>query len=189
MKHSLSKAWLQYEAGKDYKRKIGLYHTARENERFYRGDQWYMVQSGNLPRPVFNVVRRVVDYLTCSVTPEKVSIRYVDEKSPFDKNTNGDNSRRITNILSDNARYRWERSKMDSKIYDLVGNAAISGDGVLYSYWKSDDFGDGHYEVDIVTEAWDNTKIVKTVKVKEWELTDYEKLAKAYELIMALLNL
>ena len=44
-------------------------------------------------------------------------------------------------------------------------------------------------EVDIVTEAWDNTKIVKTVKVKEWELTDYEKLAKAYELIMALLNL
>ena len=44
-------------------------------------------------------------------------------------------------------------------------------------------------EVDIVIEAWDNTKIVKTVKVKEWELTDYEKLAKAYELLMALLNL
>jgi hypothetical protein len=44
-------------------------------------------------------------------------------------------------------------------------------------------------EVDIVIEAWDNTKIVKTVEVKEWELTDYEKLAKAYELIMALLNL
>ena len=44
-------------------------------------------------------------------------------------------------------------------------------------------------EVDIVLEAWDDTKIVKTVKVKEWELTDYERLAKAYELIMALINL
>jgi hypothetical protein len=44
-------------------------------------------------------------------------------------------------------------------------------------------------EVDIVIEAWDDTKIVKTVKVKEWELTDYERLAKAYELIMALMNL
>ena len=44
-------------------------------------------------------------------------------------------------------------------------------------------------EVDIVLEAWDDTKIVKTVKVKEWELTDYERLAKAYELIMALMNL
>ena len=27
------------------------------------------------------------------------------------------------------------------------------------------------------------------VKVKEWELTDYERLAKAYEMIMALLNM
>jgi hypothetical protein len=44
-------------------------------------------------------------------------------------------------------------------------------------------------EVDIVIEAWDDTKVVKTVKVKEWELTDYERLAKAYELIMALMNL
>lgn len=44
-------------------------------------------------------------------------------------------------------------------------------------------------EVDIVIDAWDDTKVVKTVKVKEWELTDYERLAKAYELIMALMNL
>ena len=44
-------------------------------------------------------------------------------------------------------------------------------------------------EVDIVIDAWDDTKVVKTVKVKEWELTDYERLAKAYELIMALINL
>ena len=44
-------------------------------------------------------------------------------------------------------------------------------------------------EVDIVIETSGNIKIVKTVKVKEWELTDYEKLAKAYELIMALINL
>lgn len=33
-------AWRQYEAGRDYKRRIGLYETVRTNERFYRGDQW-----------------------------------------------------------------------------------------------------------------------------------------------------
>ena len=159
MNNSLSKTWLQYEAGKEYKRKIGLYHTVSENERFYRGDQWYMIQSGNLPKPVFNVVRRVVDYLTCSVAPEKVSIRYVDEKTPFGRNNNLEKSNRIADILSANARYRWERSKMDSKLYDLVGNAAISGDGVLYSYWKSDEMGDGSYEGDIVTEVVDNINL------------------------------
>lgn len=44
-------------------------------------------------------------------------------------------------------------------------------------------------KVDIVIETWGDTKMVKTVEVKEWELLDYERLAKAYELIMALLNL
>ena len=44
-------------------------------------------------------------------------------------------------------------------------------------------------EVDIIIDTWDDKKLVKTVRVKEWELTDYERLAKAYELIMALINL
>ena len=45
-------------------------------------------------------------------------------------------------------------------------------------------------EVDIVLKAWsDGKKVIKTIEVKEWELTDYERLAKAYELIMALINL
>ena len=39
-KNTLNKAWLQYEKGKEYKRRIGLYETVRRNERFYRGDQW-----------------------------------------------------------------------------------------------------------------------------------------------------
>ena len=42
---------------------------------------------------------------------------------------------------------------------------------------------------DIILETWDDTKVVKTVEVKEWELLDCERLAKAYELIMALINL
>lgn len=44
-------------------------------------------------------------------------------------------------------------------------------------------------KADITLETWDDTKVVKTVEVKEWELLDYERLAKAYELIMALINL
>ena len=57
-----SKAWAQYEAGKAYKRQIGLYETVRLNERFYRGDQWQDSRSQDLPRPVFNLIRRVMDY-------------------------------------------------------------------------------------------------------------------------------
>ena len=75
MNTNMTKAWEQYEAGKAYKRRIGLYERVRQNERFYRGDQWFgSSAAAELPKPVFNVIRRVVDYLICSVAAtEKVT--------------------------------------------------------------------------------------------------------------------
>lgn len=172
MNDSLSKTWLQYEAGKDYKRRIGLYRTLRENERFYRGDQWYMMESANLPRPVFNVVKRVTDYLVCSVVPERVEIIYSDENLPYinDKSE----PKRVCKILSDNARYRWEKSKMDSLLYRLASDAALSGDGVLYSYWKNDASGDGNYVGDIQTDVIDNVNVfVADVNKSDIQSQDY----------------
>lgn len=172
MNDSLSKTWLQYEAGKNYKRRIGLYRTVRENERFYRGDQWYMMESGNLPRPVFNVVKRVVDYLVCSVVPERVDISYSDENMPYLNNATA--SRRICRILTANARYRWERLNMDEKLYKAASDAAISGDGVFYCYWKNDDGGDGRYVGDIQTDLIDNVNVfVADVNKNDIQSQDY----------------
>ena len=69
------KAWSQYEAGKAYKRQIGLYENNRKNERFYRGEQWYGAGMEDLPKPVFNVIRRVIDFLVSSVASTDLSIR------------------------------------------------------------------------------------------------------------------
>lgn len=172
MKNSLSKTWLQYESGKEYKRRIGLYKTVRENERFYRGDQWHMTSNASLPRPVFNVMKRIIDHLCCTVAPSKVAIRYVDERFPFVKDKN--ELLGITNVLSDNARYRWERSKMDAKLYTLISDAAITGDGVLYCYWKSDSDGDGVYTGDIQTDVIDNVNLfVSDVNKSDIQSQDY----------------
>ena len=65
MKERMTPAWQLYEAGKEYKRRIGLYETVRQNERFYRGDQWHG-SSSELPHPVFNVIKRTTDHLVCS---------------------------------------------------------------------------------------------------------------------------
>ena len=172
MNDSLSKTWLQYEAGKDYKRRIGLYRTVRQNERFYRGDQWYMMESANLPRPVFNVIKRVVDYLICSVVPEKAEISFTDESLPY--LSNKENSDRVCRILSENSRYRWEKSKMDFKLYRLATDAAISGDGVLYCYWNSDAKGNGGYAGDIQTDIIDNVNLfVADVNKSDIQSQDY----------------
>ena len=175
MNNSLSKTWLQYEAGKDYKRRIGLYSTVRQNERFYRGDQWYMMESGDLPRPVFNIVKRVVDYLICSIVPERVGISYRADSLASESD---DRVSKTAAALSALARYRWERSGMDSKLYKLAMDAVISGDGVLYSYWKPDVTGDGRYEGDIETELIDNVNIfVADVNKSDIQSQDYIILA------------
>lgn len=161
MNQTETKTWLQYEAGKAYKRRIGLYETVRCNERFYRGDQWYGTGSdNNLPKPVFNIVRRISDYLTSSVSPGKVSVYYTGEKLPYVND--GVMLERIGKALkamNANTAYRWEKCKMDSKVYRMISDAAISGDGVVYCYWddRAEDYGE--YSGDICTEVIDNVNL------------------------------
>ena len=160
MNNSTNKTWLQYEAGKDYKRRIGLYETVRQNERFYRGDQWHGITAENLPKPVFNIVRRIADYLTCTVAPGKLSIYYTGEKLPYIKDASlAEKISRATAVLTSNAAYRWERGKMDSKLHRLISDAAISGDGVLYCYFNGDIDGEGEFVGDISTDVIYNTDI------------------------------
>ena len=160
MNSSTNKAWLQYEAGKDYKRRIGLYETVRRNERFYRGDQWYGVSAENLPKPVFNIVRRIADYLTCAVAPGKISVLYSGARAPYVKD--GELLARMENasrVLTENASYRWERDKMDSKLHRVISDAAISGDGVVYCYWNGSLDGEGDFSGDVTTDVIDNTDL------------------------------
>ena len=78
MKNNLSKTWSQYEAGKEYKRRVGLYEKVRVNERYYRGDQWDSTQN-ELPKPVFNIIKRMIDYMICTVASGNISISYSDK--------------------------------------------------------------------------------------------------------------
>ena len=153
------KAWRQYEAGKAHKRRIGLYETVRRNEAFYRGDQWQMGEGANLPKPVFNIIKRVVDFLVCSIASADINIRFSDENFPFaDAKTRG----AITSLLetlNKNTEYRWDNSGMSSKSFRVLTDAALSGDGALYCYWDSDARGAGDYMGDMVTDVVDSTCI------------------------------
>lgn len=160
MNHSIQQAWRQYEAGKEYKRRIGLYETVCRNERFYRGDQWQSRENAELPKPVFNIIRRVIDYLICSVASANLSIRFTDENLPFVKNE--EDAKRLKaglELLSANAAYRWERNAMDAKLIQMLTDAAVSGDGVLYCYWDPSIQTPQLFHGDIVTDVIDNVNL------------------------------
>ncbi len=153
------KAWQQYEAGKEFKRRIGLYETCRRNEAFYRGEQWTSGEGNNLPKPVFNIVRRVADYLICSVASSDLSVRFTNEDLPF---ADADTKQRIEDALcalNENTAYRWEQANMDAKVFSMLTDASISGDGAIYCYWSTEKNGPQSYEGDIVTEVIDAVNI------------------------------
>ncbi|MBE6577857.1 MAG: hypothetical protein E7653_06960 [Ruminococcaceae bacterium] len=153
------KAWQQYEAGKEYKRRIGLYETCRRNEAFYRGEQWANGEGKDLPRPVFNIVKRVADYLICSVASADLSIRFTDEELPFADEYAQKQINTTLSALTENAAYRWEQSNMDTKVFSLLTDAAISGDGAVYCYWNTELKSPQDYAGDIVTEIIDSINI------------------------------
>ncbi len=159
MNNHKNKAWRQYEAGKEYKRQINLYETVRKNEAFYKGDQWQSGEGANLPKPVFNIIRRVVDYLVCSVASSDLSIHFTDESIPFANEKQKALSEDLLKTLNENTAYRWENSNMDYTVHKLLTDAAISGDGALYCYWDSGKRGAGGYPGDIVTEIIDSSCI------------------------------
>ena len=159
MNKNLSKTWSQYEAGKEYKRRIGLYERVQTNERYYRGEQWDS-GSGDLPKPVFNIIRRMIDYMICTVASGNICISYSDENLPFIRSTA--QAKLVANgveAMTKNAAYRWERSKMGNLTYKLLSDAAISGDGALYCYWDSDAESGQIFGGDIITSVIDSTNI------------------------------
>jgi len=159
MKNNLSKTWSQYEAGKEYKRRIGLYERVHKNERYYRGEQWEG-DSGDLPKPVFNVIRRMIDYMICTVASGNITISYSDDNLPF-VNSGAQRSLIQSGIdaMTKNAAYRWERQKMDYITFRLLTDAAISGDGALYCYWDPKAESGQVFSGDIVTALIDSTNI------------------------------
>ena len=152
-------AWRAYEAGKAYKQRIGLYETVRRNERFYRGDHWYG-SGADLPRPVFNFIRRITDYQVSSVIGGDVSICYSDEALPFTASAKDRQtlSHGIT-VLNRNAAWRWKHSKMGVLSHKVLLDAAISGDGVFYCWWDPDHRNGHDFDGDIRTDVIDSTNL------------------------------
>ncbi len=158
MKENIS--WRQFEAGRDYNRRIGLYENVTLCERFYRGDQWKTVASGPLPTPVFNYIRRITDYLITQISNSNVDIVYSDENLPFVSDEH--HRERIEEaiaLLNRHASFRWEQCRLDRLVRRMLLDAALTGDGVLFTYWDPTIRTGQAYTGDFVTVPIDTTNI------------------------------
>ena len=72
--------WRKYQAGKDHHNKANMYTLTEKCHRFYEGDQWHGLQSGDEELPVLNFIKPICRYKIVMVAMNDTAILF----SPMD---------------------------------------------------------------------------------------------------------
>ncbi len=169
---TLTEDFRLFELGRDYNRKIGLYENVARNERFYRGDQWNGVKALDLPTPVFNLFRRVINYFTATLMSQKISLKFsADGVGAFYSEEERTKLDEACDLISGYTNYRFDRERMTTLLSDAILDAALTGDAFAYVYWDPKRRTSQGHTGDFVTELVDSTNVffgdVNTPKVEE----------------------
>lgn len=131
------KEWDWHEAGKKFNDKLDPpYHDMVDvNWDMFSGKQW--VNSGafdDLPKPVFNIINRIISFFVASLTSNAVKVSYGQmAKRPLSEDAETDVQ--VLNAAWENFA---ERVKLQDLVRQLYLNASITGDMALHFYFDYD---------------------------------------------------
>ncbi|MDR3209072.1 MAG: hypothetical protein LBT36_00385 [Oscillospiraceae bacterium] len=134
--------WREYERGAAYKERIDLFKTVRNNENFFIGKQWEGVRAQGLPQPVFNFLKRVVLFTVAGLVSSSAKIMVSDSD---------DAPEGCAAAINREMDKLFESNKLHALIQEFLRNAAVDGDGCMYSYWDA--------ERGVTTEVIENTRV------------------------------
>lgn len=131
MEMTAEKLWREYQEGISFNESIGLFDTVRNNENFFIGKQWEGVEAKGLPTPVFNFIRRIVLYLVATTAADNIKFN----AAPIQREGVGE---LLCRAVNEEFEATFEGNKMGLLIREFARNAAVDGDGCLYSYFDPD---------------------------------------------------
>lgn len=123
----------EYDAGVKFNRGVNLYDTVVTNENFYIGKQWEGVKSNGLPTPVFNFLKRVVQFSVANVSTDNLKLRAFPMLAT--KDAPPDVLEVYCSILNDQYDAIFEQNKVGGLVREFCRNAAVDGDGCMFTYW------------------------------------------------------
>jgi hypothetical protein len=132
-----TKDWDLYEAGKNYNNRIepNYYDTVNANLDFFSGNQWRNLPDSEMPKPVFNIIKRVTQFFVASLTTSKVQLHYdplmLADNTPAQEIDAADVANQQTATL-------FDKMKMDFKVRDALFDGAITGDYCAHFYFDMD---------------------------------------------------
>lgn len=127
-------AWKLYERGLDFNASINLEDTVRVNENFFVGKQWEGVISNGLPTPVFNFLKRVCCFTVATITSDNIKVN----ASPLSATPNTTSLVEPVRIINEELDALTELNNIPSLMREFARNAAVDGDGCLYTWWDPD---------------------------------------------------
>ena len=121
----------EYRKCTNYNLLQDYYNKTQQHENFYIGKQWEGVYAPDLDKPVLNFIRRVCSFLTAMVAGEEINVFI----TPY---SNTENNVRTADIMNMQLEKIVESCKLKTTAYNVVMDAAVTGDGYLHWYYNGD---------------------------------------------------
>lgn len=145
----------EYDSGLGFNSQINLNDTVETNENFFIGKQWEGVQSNGLPTPVFNMLKQVVLFQVASILSDNIKM----QASPLAISPDQKQMEWVAQIISNEFDALFEYNKIGSLLREYMRNAAVDGDGCLFTYWDTEVENGQAVKGAIVTEVIENTRV------------------------------
>ena len=141
----------EYTDDQSYKSGLDLYDNVKRNNNFYHGKQWEGLNAPSLEKPVFNVIKPSVNYLTSMLITDDIGVKCEYE---------GVETEQLEQILQREVSKVFEQNNIGYQNRDSITACALDGDTVRYHYWDSEVKTGKPWMGAIKTERIDNTCIV-----------------------------
>lgn len=145
----------EYEKGVSFKQQIGLFDTVIDNENMFVGNQWEGVQANGMPTPTFNFIKPTILFQVASLLADSVKMK----ASPLAISPDPKYAEMVAEIISNEFDALFERNKIGSLLRKFTRNAAVDGDGCLFTYWDDTLVTGQPVKGAIVTEVVENTRV------------------------------
>ena len=166
-----TKDWDLYQAGVKYNNALygsdkNYYDVIDANLAFSNGDQWRNVKGEGLPKPVFNIIKRVKQFKVASLKSDNVSINIEPMQYQPDDINNDDMQSNIhkTDLANAEIKNVFEKINFDAKSRTLLMDGFDTGDFCLHFYWDNKTMPYKNYENNIKgsigVEIIDSTNIL-----------------------------
>ena len=147
--------WRHYNESVEHNTKLNLQETVKANENFYIGKQWEGIQANGLPTPQFNFLKRTVGHTVASIVSDDVRMT----ATPLEAAPNEKELIDPVRIVNEEFSRILEQVKFSRLQKIFVRDAAVRGDGCMYTWWDADAPAGKGQKGRIRTEILKNTRV------------------------------